>query len=439
MVGRIVFRVLVTGLSVCATAAALQSVEQSLSTSRQFVVFGTDLATRGAICDLAERTKRELLALLGQRDEWTTPIVINLQYPQANLPELPRLSVDLGQTGFGLKLQLDLAIGPTVTRPEIRRELLRALVLEMIYRTQPNIPVGAAYVSPPDWFLEGVPAQPADLPRDRVSAILATPAAAKNILPLEKFVAQRPELLDAPGRNLYRAYAFALVDLLRRDPDGPQRLAQFILHLPTSSNDPMAELRNYFPRLFQSDGAERAWQNHVVLLARDQPYQLLGSGETERRLDALLRLKISDGAGEKNYPLTEFPIFLKDKSAKKKLSSLGRDLEELTTRAHPVYAPIIAQYTAIVALLVRGKTLDVPRRLERLRDWRRAIAAQMREIDDYLNWFEATSPDRPSGEFIDYLKAAERADQGEQRKRDPISVYLDTLETQFDEGHETVR
>ena len=81
----------------------------------------------------------------------------------------------------------------------------------------------------------------------------------------------------------------------------------------------------------------------------------------------------------------------------------------------------------------RGKTLDVPRRLERLTSLRKAIAAQMREIDDYLNWFEATSQARPSGEFADYLQAAERAAQPEQTKRDPITVYLDAIETQFEQ------
>ena len=63
----------------------------------------------------------------------------------------------------------------------------------------------------------------------------------------------------------------------------------------------------------------------------------------------------------------------------------------------------------------------------------------MREIDDYLNWFEATSMDGPSGEFSDYLKAAKRANQPQQTKRDPISVYLDALETQVEEQGSTVR
>ena len=436
---RVVFRLVAIGLFALGPAAPAEPIGQSISTSRQFIVYGTDVGGRGAICDFAERTKRELLTLLAQRDNWSTPIVINAQYPRANLPETPRLSVDLGQTGFGLKLQLDLVIESGVTRPEIRREILRALVLEMIYRAQPNIPAGTAYVSPPDWFLDGVPAQQSDLPRDRVAEILAVPAAAKNILPLEKFLAQRPELLDGPGRSLYRAYAFALVDLLSHAPDGPQRLTQFILHLPASTNDPMAELRKHFPGLFEPEAAENTWQSEVVRFSRDQPYLLLGSVETERRLDATLRLKFPEHDPEKTFELTQFPTFLKYKSARKTLGWLAQDLGNLATRAHPVYAPIIAEYAEITALIARGRTLDVPRRLARLQNLRKEIASQMRGIDDYLNWFEATNLSQPSGEFADYLKAVKRASEPEQTKRDPISVYLDALETQFDDGESAIR
>jgi hypothetical protein len=428
-----VYRLFVIGMCALGAATAAEPVEQSISTSRQFIVYGTDVGVRGAICDLAERTKRELLSLLAQRDNWTTAIVINAQYPRANLPELSRLRVDLAQTGFGLKLQLDLVIDSAMSRPEIRRGLLRALVLEMIYRAQPNIPAGTAYVSPPDWFLDGVPSQQSDLTRDRVTAILAVPMAAKNVLPLEEFLAQRPELLDAPARNIYRAYSFALVDLLSRAPDGPRRLAQLILDLPASSNDSMAELRRYFPGLFESDRAEATWQKQIARLASDQPYHLLGSAETERRLDEILRMRIADGRREKTYELTQFPIFLKQKPAKKRLESLAHELRVLATRAHPVYAAIIADYAEVSALLLRGKTLDVLRRLERLQNSRKAIASQMRRIDDYLNWFEATSLAGPSGEFADYLTAAKRAAQPERSKRDPISVYLDALETQFEQ------
>jgi hypothetical protein len=56
----------------------------------------------------------------------------------------------------------------------------------------------------------------------------------------------------------------------------------------------------------------------------------------------------------------------------------------------------------------------------------------MRGIDDYLNWFEATRLGGPSGAFAEYMKAAESAARPPQTKRDPISVYLDVLETQFE-------
>jgi hypothetical protein len=408
--------------------------EQSISTSRQFIVYGTEVGVRGAICDLAERTKRDLLALLGQRDAWTTPIVINAQYPQANLPELPRLAVNLGQTGFGLKLQLDLTVDSELSRPEARRELLRALLLEMIYRGESNIPAGTVYVSPPDWLLDGAPALQSELGLDKIANLLAIPVAARTVLPLEKFLQQRPELLDAPGRLLYRAYSFALVDLLSHAADGPGRLARFIADLRSASNDPMAELQNHFPGLFGSGGgAEKVWEKQVARLSIAQPYQLLASAETERILDEMLGLKISERGANKTYPLAEFPKFLKHPSANSALVVLAHDLRELATRANPIYRPIISEYAEATALLRRGKTKGLATRLSRLRGAREAVATQMRGIDDYLNWFEATSLRGPSGVFSDYMKAAESAARPPQTKRDPISVYLNVLEAQFED------
>lgn len=427
------------GLGIGRILAAVLPLEHSISTSRQFVVYGTDLALRGALCDLAERTKRELLTLLAQRDTWVAPIVVNARYPQTNLPELSRLNVDLGQTGFGLKIQLDLVIDSGLGRPEIRKELLRALMLEIMYRGQPQLPAGSVYASPPGWLLEGIPGQQSDMPRDRAAALLALPVATGNVLPLEKFLAQRPELLDASSRNLYRAYSFALVDLLGRPPEGPRRLTRFILDLPAASNDSMADLRRHFPEMFQPEEAEKTWQKQVARLSAGQPYHLMSSAETRRRLEGALRLRITESGKEKRYDLKEFPIFLKHRSAKKALRLLEHEIAILAARANPLYAPIIAEYGEVIGLLQRGRTLSVPRRLERLGNWRGALAAQMQSIDDYLNWFEATSLIGPSGEFAEYMKAAERAAQREQTKRDPISVYLDALETQFESNRQFIR
>jgi hypothetical protein len=413
---------------------AVAAPEQSVSTSRQFIVYGTEIGLRGAICDMAERTKRELLALLEQRDAWATPIVIHAQYPQANLPELPRFAMNVSQTGAGLKLQLDLTIDPEISYREVRRELLRALLLEMIYRGEPNIPPGTRYVSPRDWLLDGVPGDRSEMTLERVSTLLNLPVARRSVMPLSKLLQQKPQLLDAPGRLLYRAYAIALVDLLHRAPKGPARLGRFIVDLRLASSDPMAELRKNFPDLFPAGhGAERIWERQVARLATPPPYQLLTGAETAQRLHQALRLKFSDRGDEKSYDLAEFPKFLKHPSAELVLGRLGHELAQLEIRANPIYRPIISEYAKVSVLLLRGKTKGLATRLQRLRAMRQAVARQMRGIDDYLNWFEATRLRGPSGAFADYLKAAEAASRPPPAKRDPISIYLDALQTQFED------
>src|SRR6266481_8025275 len=130
-------------------------IERSVSPSGQFVICGGDAAWRGAVSALAERTKANLLAVLQRRDQWGAAVVVNLQSPAANLPEIPATALRFSQTGSGLKLQLDLAISRKIDFGAMERELLRAILLEMIYRNQPGIASGATYVEPPNWLIEG--------------------------------------------------------------------------------------------------------------------------------------------------------------------------------------------------------------------------------------------------------------------------------------------
>ncbi|PZR71838.1 MAG: hypothetical protein DLM73_14930 [Chthoniobacterales bacterium] len=413
-------------------AVAGNAPERSVSASRQFIVYGTDLRVRGVICDLAEKAKSDLLRLLDQRDQWTTPIVINAQFPQANLPEAPSAALNFSQTGFGLKLQLDLTIASDVSGPEVRRELLRAIVLELMYRRHSDVRAGTAYSSPPDWFVDGISAQPSDFEQAPVTDLLVAPVAAGKIVPLEEFLHQRPGLLEASGRALYRAYAFALVDLLVHAPDGPHRLSKFISDFAAASTDPLADLRTHFPELFGVDGnAERSWTTQVARLSVPRPYQLLGAAETERMLEATLHFKITGSTSDKTYQLREFADFPRRPKAKIVFDALTYDLNALATRANPIYRPIIFEYAKITARLAADKRNGIAARLQRLAAMRQTVAKQMRGIDDYMNWFEATKSRGPSGAFTDYLKAAEAAARPEQSRRDAISVYLDVLESQF--------
>ena len=270
-------------------AAYAAQPEHSTSPSRQFVIYGADAKVRGAISGLAEQTKTNLLGLMRQRDDWKTPVVVNLQSQQSNLPELPSADLRFSQTGFGIKLQLDLTISKNVDVSLVERELLRAILLEMVYRNQPHITAGAVLVEPPDWLIDGALALAPGRERGPLIEALGN---TEKPLSLEKFLRQRPGLLDSTGRTLYRAYAFALVQMLLEGKNGGAQLAKYIDHLYDSSNDPVADLQAQFPLL--ADDADRTWQQALNHLRSLQTFRLFTFAESEQRLDELLSVKISE-------------------------------------------------------------------------------------------------------------------------------------------------
>ncbi len=405
---------------------------RTVSTSRQFIVYGPDVRLRGAVAEVAEQIKKTALHLLQERDDWKTPIVINAQYPEANLPELPAARLDLSQTGFGLKLQLELRFGMDVEGLAVERELLRAIYLEMMYRAAPDTAAGTMYVQPPDWLLEGTLALGATLDPAALAEKLGTAIGSGKIISLGDFLQQQPSLLESPSRALYRAYAAALISMLSEGPDGHRRLARFVADLPRASNDPLAELTQHFPALADDpDKREMAWAFNVARFAASERYRMLNCEETERQLAQLLQLEIRDRAqATAIYTLEEFPRFVSEPNANVALQGLTQRLLLFSGRANPLFRPVIAEYQKIIVLLVRGKKKHLTERLAELRAMREQISRRMSAIGDYINWFEATQARSASGAFRDYLKAAELTQEREPRRHDRISIYLDALEAQ---------
>jgi hypothetical protein len=412
---------------------ALQSLHaapqaRSVSPSQQFIIYGADAASRGAVSELAERTKANFLALLRRPDRWKTPVIVNLQLPQANLPKIPAAGLRFSQTGFGLKLQLDLTIPQDVDGSLVERALLRAILLEMIYRNQPDIAAGTRYVQPPDWLLDGALALTPGRDRGPLVEALLLP---DKIIPLEELLRPgRISELDSPARLLYCAYSFALVQLLVDATGGPEQLVRYIDNLSRSSTDPLADLRAQFPTLDGS--AEKTWRSSVDRLRATQSYQLLTFAETERRLGELLCVRIADPG----HPTRM--VQLDDLSQRKILpvqiaaiATLSQELLLLAARANPILRPIVQEYQQIATLLVKGKRKGLTARLAQLQASRAKLTTRMTEIDDYMNWFEATQSKTKSGAFADYLKAVQGQNDARPRRRDALSVYLDAMEEQF--------
>ncbi|PYL26958.1 MAG: hypothetical protein DMF37_00105 [Verrucomicrobia bacterium] len=386
--------ILMLSILICVSLRAA-SPARTVSPSQQFIIYGTNASLRGALSELAEQTKANLLALLQQRDRWKTPIVINLQPQQANLPEIPPAELQFSQTGSGLKLQLDLTIAQNVDASLMERELLRAILLEMIYRKQPDIASGTVFVEPPDWLLDGVLALAPGPDRGPLVEALSLSDKATS---LEKFLRQRPGLLDSAGRMLYRAYSLALV--------------QFLI-------DSLA------------NNAEKTWQSAINRASGAQTYQLLTFAESERRLDELFHAKIA----ETGKPVDLSALARQKASASEKLAlnQLSQALLLFIGQANPVLRPVAREYQEIATRLARGKRRGITKRLARLEITRQTLTARMSDIDDYMNWFEATQMESGSGVFADYLRAADQPSAAESRRRDPLSVYLDALEDRLED------
>jgi hypothetical protein len=283
-------------------------------------------------------------------------------------------------------------------------------------------------VEPPDWLIDGALALTPG--RDRGPLIEAVVNTEKP-LPLEKFLRQRPGLLDSTGRTLYRAYAFALMQMLLDGKNGAAQLAKYINHLSDSSNDPIADLKVRFPSL--ADDTERTWQLALNGLKGLQTFRLLTFAESDQRLDELLRVKISEPKKPvKIARLDDLAPHKLTASEKMALDQLKRDLMFLVPQTNPVLRPIGREYQEIVALLARGKRRGLLKRLSRLELIQQQLAARMTEIDDYMNWFEATQMNSGSGNFTGYLKAVDQSQVPAPRRHDPLSVYVDALEDQFE-------
>ncbi len=428
-------RVFLFALIACLASAKAASPERSISISRQFIVYGPNARLRGAVCDLAEQTKTTALHLLGERDAWKTPIVIDAHYPEANSPESAPAQLDVSQTGFGLKLQLQLVIGSEVNGQRAEREILRATFLEMMYRGQPQVAPGTAYAQPPDWLLDGTLALASTNDATEIAPTLRTAVNSGGVVSLEDFLQQRPALMESPSRKIYRAYSAALVSMLLDLPNGRARLARFLADRPRSIDNSLGDLSAHFPDLGENAEAwQKKWVLNVARVSSRDRYGLLSCEESERQLAQTLQLEI---AGQNQAPtvfgLEEFSTFLSRPSAKVALQVLRQQLLLLSGRAHPLYRPIVAEYLELVRLLQHKKTKHLTERLARIRGTREHISRRMSEIDDYLNWFEATQSHSTSGAFWEYLQAAQSANETEPRRQDPISVYLDALEAQLNE------
>ena len=410
------------------TAVSGEPLARSVSASRQFIVYGNDAPLRRSVTDLAERVKANLLALLQVPDQWSVPILVRLDRPQANVPDVPVTKLNFSQTGVGLKIQLDFLFGRDTDPELLERELIRALLLEISYRRLPSLPAGLPYVSAPDWLVEGILAarNQTTSRADALDALALRPAR------LRDFLMQKPALLDSQSRKLYSAGAWALIQIISQRADGRTQLFRYIADLPNASADPVAEFQAHFPGFGKSaDEMEQSWSGLVQRMAGEQQFVLETFSSTVSQLDELRKIKIAtDAAGKNPLTLEQTIAATRPKIDVTAAGELAQHFAVLAARAHPLLHSIIIDYQLAAQAAARKKTRGWSKRLFQASTLNDEICARIREVEDFMNWFEATQATSPSGDFQDYLRAAQN-DPGAVRRRDALSIYLDAMELQL--------
>ena len=438
-------------LGVTPAARALDILPHSFSRSHQFVVYAREGAVRGGVGTLAEDTKAGLLNALHLPDDWKLPIVIDLRPPQPGLPDAQppvRLQLAVTTTGLnqngGLKIELDLLTGEAGRGTRIRDEIIRTLLFELAYRDAENVTPGTGYTAPPPWLVEGFSAYLENV-EDGVSAsMFAALLPTSQALPLQEFLARDPGTLDSTSRGVYRAYAYNLVALLLQEMQGGREgLIAFIRDLPRTlqpdARNGTALISHFAAFSAAPDALEKWWTLGLAHLADSDRFRGYTVEETESQLQAVLTFpgptehkKGVAAEPPKNYTLADFKEFTPLKHNAQILQGTRAALVDLSARAHPLCQPIIMGYQRVVETLCRNRTAGVGELLAVLEAQRRDVLKRREDIADYMNWYEATQVDQQSGAFESYFQTSHRLEARQRARRpDPISTYLDSLETEF--------
>jgi len=99
------------------------------------------------------------------------------------------------------------------------------------------------------------------------------------------------------------------------------------------------------------------------------------------------------------------------------------ELLNLEIRCHPLLRPIIEEYRNIAGLLAGRPKKNMDNRIGENGKLRESVQKRGEQISDYLNWFEVTKLNSPSGEFLEISAPAAAPP-----RTDPITRHRDAIE-----------
>ncbi|MBJ7258660.1 MAG: hypothetical protein JHD33_03895 [Chthoniobacterales bacterium] len=397
----------------------LKPENRTVSTSKQFTVFGGTREVRSYLVRRAEQLKESLHEELNLGDGWRAPILLTLT-PQDGLRlRQPRLFAQVFDAGeAGRKLQLDLSPGVMGDSQAVDDAILRSLLLEIAVRRQKF--EGNRFVEPPGWLVAAMSAavsgrEPGEEAR-MFSALLETKAMPK----LDRFLRQDPASLRGKARDVHEAQSLALYRCLLELPRGRELVTEN-LTLPEPMEDPVERFAQTWPDLpADPEKLARIWALGIARLSSPSRVEFLSSEETSANLAVVLRALELPAAGEE--AVGKLAEDSKSKEGRFRFEKAATDLRNLGFRAHPLYAALVEEYRVLFDSLSRGKRRGLEAKFIETEELRIALDTRRAEITDFLNWYQANAA--PEGLQL----ATKRPKEPASARNDSLTRYLDSVE-----------
>jgi len=429
--GRDPFSLIVAGLLISAALAPAADDSalsgRTTSSSGRFVIYSKDAIRRSLIVKHAEDARTIWNAKLGADENGAHAIIILDLIGRAKPRGNPNAATTIFEGDGGtLKVQTSIYDSSVLRGQALDWEIYRALGLEWIYRSHP-LKAGKPFRSPPAWLLEALTEEERMRQNDTPDGVYAALLSSEKPPKLEDFLRAKPEMMEATSLTLYRTQALAFLKALQGLPEGGPGLGVFLSSLVQEDNE-MKSLLAAFPSL-ENDPSRlgKLWTLAIARESAGKGAEPLSVGETSRALKALLDISVpldpkKPELGTVTGAAALAPI-AKSEAGPFLMRQKSSDLYALEFRAHPLLKPVIAEYRNITTQLARKPRKKVGRQIEENGKIFDLLMQRSGQVDDYMNWFEATRLDSLSENFLEVSNPA-----GPEKRTDPISRYLDAIE-----------
>ena len=454
-------------------SAQLKDNGVSRSSTRQFVVHGDDSVARGVVCVFSERIKSDLLKLFNIPDRWNFPVVIHVRGDIRDLNTgNPIKSSIYKLPGDRYRFQIDVFLGDKFKAQILEEELVQALIMELILRSQKRRIISNRNAFIPEWIKIGVTQVLNSDGKKLNNSTISKFVNSDKILSLHEMLNADREVLDSISTEVYKVSCGAFIDVLLRQKDGSLRLQNYLLGISAKEGKSLEKLKEIFPDGFDNlESLEEWWNNECRKKAEPSATDILTPLETEKDLVECLKIKIiepsnSDAAAEEGkrfgekirsffskpkenanpkkentskdieydyliYDLKDYRQFIEDKGMRNGLKFAESKLLKLSYRAFPTYKSIIQEYQKILINIGAGRLKNIDQKIEELQNVRSSIIESVNHARDYLNWYEATKIDKKSTNYSKYQKIYNELKLPLPPRKDELSEYLDELDKEF--------